>query len=57
VLVDVEVVIAKKKKEINVEGRKTVRVVLESKVLRINNASRRLILKRIDKVKSYRSEF
>jgi hypothetical protein len=57
VLVNVEVAIAKKKEEMNIEGRKTAGAVLESKVLRINNAFRRLILKRIDKVKGYRSEF
>jgi hypothetical protein len=57
VLVNVEVVIVKKKKEINVEDYKTIRAVLESKVLKINNTFRRLILRRIDKVKGYRSEF
>jgi hypothetical protein len=57
VLVNVGVIIVKKKEEINVEGYKTVEAVLESEVLRINNTSRRLILKRIDKVKDYRSEF
>jgi hypothetical protein len=57
VLVNVEVVIVKKKKEMNIEDYKTIRVVSESKVLRINNAFRRLILRRIDKVKGYRSEF
>jgi hypothetical protein len=57
VLVNVEVIIAKKKKEMNVEGRKIVRAVSESKVLRINNTFRRLILRRIGKVKGCRSEF
>jgi hypothetical protein len=57
VLVDVGVVIAKKEEEMNVGGRKTVGVILGSKVLRINNASRRLILRRIDKVKGCKSEF
>jgi hypothetical protein len=57
VLVNVEVIIAKKEKEINVEDYKIIRAVLESKVLRINNAFKRLVLKRIDKVKGYRSEF
>jgi hypothetical protein len=55
VLVNVEVAIVKK--EINVEDPKTTRAVLKSKVLRISNASRPLILRRIDKVKGHRSEF
>jgi hypothetical protein len=57
VLVNIKVVIVKKKKEMNIEGYKTIKVVLESKVLKINNAFRRLILRRIDKVKGRRSEF
>jgi hypothetical protein len=57
VLVNIEVVIAKKEEEMNVEDCKTIRAVSESKVLRINNAFRRLILRRIDKVKGRRSEF
>jgi hypothetical protein len=57
VLVNVEVIIVKKKEKINIEDYKITKVVLESKVLRINNTFRRLILRRIDKVKDYRSEF
>jgi hypothetical protein len=57
VLVNVEVVIVKEEEKINVGDCKTVRAVLESEVLRINNASRRLVLRRIDKVKGRRSEF
>jgi hypothetical protein len=57
VLVNIEVVIVKKKKEINIEGYKTIRAVLKSKVLRINNTFRRLILRRIDKVKDYKNKF
>jgi hypothetical protein len=54
VLVNIEVIIVKKKKKINY---KIIKAVLESKVLKINNAFRRLILRRIDKVKGRRSEF
>jgi hypothetical protein len=57
VLVNIEVVIVKKKKEINIEGYKTIKAVSESKVLRINNAFGRLLLRRIDKVKDRRSDF
>jgi hypothetical protein len=57
VLVNIKVIIIKKEEEINIENYKIIKAVLKSKVLRINNTFRRLILKRIDKVKDYKSKF